>query len=438
MDGKNRRHPRRRRLRPGFVLNAVCLGIILICLIIGGIQSAAAPRGAAPAPETETPASLLVRTGGVVRRAEAELAAREAATYDFTLAFMGDLGLTEEWVPMQYLATQENGIEDCISADLLEQMRSADLFCLNNEFAFTTRGEPLAGKRWIITSDPKNVSILQTMGVDLVTLANNHVYDHGAEGLTDTLATLDGAGIAHVGAGENLADASAPLYMEVQGKTIGFVNACNAEETRYTPEATEDSSGVLLCYESDKFVAAVKEAKENADFVIALVHWGTDYVYETSEDQRTLGHELIDAGADAVIGAHAHSIQGIEYYNGVPIFYGLGTCWFNSKTLSTYMLQLHFVGDGKNTSIIFTVLPGEQANCVTRLSGTEAEAQSVLDLILEYSNGITFEQDTGSSLNAYILHEGEASAAEEPAAGDEDTAPPDDTAQPDDPVEAQG
>ena len=304
--------------------------------------------------------------------------------------------------------------------------------------AFTTRGEPLAGKRWIITSDPKNVSILQTMGVDLVTLANNHVYDHGAEGLTDTLATLDGAGIAHVGAGENLADASAPLYMEVQGKTIGFVNACNAEETRYTPEATEDSSGVLLCYESDKFVAAVKEAKENADFVIALVHWGTDYVYETSEDQRTLGHELIDAGADAVIGAHAHSIQGIEYYNGVPIFYGLGTCWFNSKTLSTYMLQLHFVGDGKNTSIIFTVLPGEQANCITRLSGTEAEAQSVLDLILEYSNGITFEQDTGSSLNAYILHEGEASAAEEPAAGDEDTAPPDDTAQPDDPVEAQG
>ena len=432
MDGNNRRHPRKRRLRPGFVLNVVCLGIIFICFIIGAIQSAAAPRETAAAPETETSVSLLAQAGGAVRRAEEERAARDAATYDFTLAFMGDLGLTEEWVPMQYLATQENGIEDCISADLLEQMRSADLFCLNNEFAFTTRGEALQGKRWIITSDPKNVSILQTMGVDLVTLANNHVYDHGAEGLTDTLATLDGAGIAHVGAGETLEDASAPLYMEVQGKTIGFVNACNAEETRYTPEATEDSSGVLLCYEPDKIVAAVQEAKANSDFVVALIHWGADYVYETSEGQRTLGHALIDAGADVVIGAHAHCIQGIEYYKGVPIFYGLGTCWFNSKTLSTYMLQLHFVGDGQNTSVTYTVLPGQQSNCITSLSGTEAEAQNVLDLILEYSNGITFEKDTGSSLNAYILHEGEAAPAEEPAAGDDDTAQPEDT------VEAQG
>lgn len=451
---------RERRLNPGFVLNAVCLAVILICFVIGGIQSAAGRRGSeANSAPAETPAAdtadgnsnaegsssaeddstaedsstaevstaedggtFADRAAAPMRRVAERLAAEEAAKYDFTLAFMGDLGLTEQWVPMQYLAQQPNGIEDCLSPTLLEQMRSADLFCVNNEFAFTTRGQALQGKRWIITSDPKNVSILQTMGVDMVTLGNNHIYDHGPEGLTDTLATLDAAGIPHVGAGENLADASAPLYMEVGGKTIGFVNACNAEMTRYTPEATETSSGVLLCYEPDKFVAAVQEARANADYVIAIVHWGHDYVYETSDAQRTLGHQLIDAGADVVIGAHAHSLQGIEYYNGVPIFYGLGTCWFNSKTLSTYMLQLHFVGDAQGGSVTFSVLPGEQADCVTSLSETEEEAQKVLDLILKYSDGVAFERDESRSLYAYFLQQQTADQPADGGGNDGDTA----------------
>ena len=418
------RRPRKRRPRPGFVLNAVCLIVILICFAIGGIQSVAARHQAEKQAAAEA-AALQAQQEEERRLAEEQAAALEASKYDFTFSFMGDLNLADDWSPMQHLKARENGIEDCIGPELLQLMRDADLFCVNNEFAFTTRGQALAGKRWTIHGDPANVSILEEMGVDLVTLANNHIYDMGPDGLTDTLTTLDGAGILRVGAGENIEDASAPVYVERQGVTVGFVDACNAEHTRYTPEATEDSSGVLLCYEYDKFLSSVREAKENADFVIAMVHWGTDYVYETSDGQRDLGHQLIDAGADVVIVAHSHCIQGIEYYNNCPIFYGLGTCWFNNKTLATYMLQLHFQGDMNGGTITSTVLPGMQDNWVTRLAPTEEEATSTTDLILQYSNGVYFERDTDSELYAYVLHEGQAPAAEASPedAGTDDAAP---------------
>ena len=89
----------------------------------------------------------------------------------------------------------------------------------------------------------------------------------------------------------------------------------------------------------------IKEAKENADYVIAFVHWGTEYSYELEEVQLSTGKEYLDAGADIVIGAHPHCLQGIEYYNGKPIIYSLGNFWFNDKTLDTILLNIHFYGD---------------------------------------------------------------------------------------------
>lgn len=382
---------RRRKLNRGFVLCSVCSVIIVICLLIGLVQYVVAQQEAKEKAEAE--AAAQAAQAEEERKAQEAAAAAEAAKYDFTLAFMGDVNLDDSWPTMEYLAQQPNGITDCIDPALMARMQSADLFCVNSEFAFTDGGEALDGKAYTFRSQPSNVSIYQTMGVDLVTLANNHIYDFGPQGLTDTLATLDGANIAHVGAGENLADASAPYYAEIDGKTVAFVNASCAEKTRYTPEATETSSGVLLCYETDKFVAAIQEAKANADFVIALVHWGTDYVYETSEEQRTTGQAYLDAGADVVIGTHSHSLQGVEYYNGKPIFYSLGSCWFNEKTLETFLLELHFTGDGNGGTMTATLVPAMQTGCTTRLTESDEEWQQVVDLILEYSVEVQISPD---------------------------------------------
>jgi poly-gamma-glutamate synthesis protein (capsule biosynthesis protein) len=173
--------------------------------------------------------------------------------YDFTLCFAGDINLDEAWCTTQYLNQQENGIRDCISEELITYMNQADIMCLNNEFTYSTGGTPLEGKMYTFRANPERVSILQEMGVDLVKLANNHVYDYGREALLDTFDTLDGAGIAYMGAGRNLEEAMEPVYRELDGKRIAFVAASRAEKYKMTPQATEDSPGILRCYDTTLF-----------------------------------------------------------------------------------------------------------------------------------------------------------------------------------------
>ena len=141
--------------------------------------------------------------------------------YDYTLCFAGDVSLAGGSAPASALAAR--GLEGCFSPELLEAMAGADVMCLNSEFAFTDRGEPLAGKTYTFRADPALVSTYQEMGVDLAVLANNHVFDFGEAGLQDTLDTFRAAGLPYVGAGENLDEASAVWYAELEGCTVAYV-----------------------------------------------------------------------------------------------------------------------------------------------------------------------------------------------------------------------
>jgi poly-gamma-glutamate synthesis protein (capsule biosynthesis protein) len=136
-------------------------------------------------------------------------------------------------------------------------------------------------------------------------------------------------------------------------------------------------------------------------------------VAETSDEQRTLGHELIDAGADVIIGTHSHCVQGIEYYKNRPIFYSLGSCWFNGKSLETFLVQLHFTGGKEGGDVTATLVPAMQENAELRLAASAAEAKSITDLILQYSAGVWMESYADEEQNGHIvavLHEGEAPA----------------------------
>ena len=121
--------------------------------------------------------------------------------YEFTVCFAGDINLDENWGTTQFLDTQENGIYDCISEELAQIMQSADIMCLNNEFTYSTGGLPLPGKAYTFRAMPERVEVLHQLGVDAVTLANNHVYDYGKEALLDTFTVLKEAGIPYFGAG---------------------------------------------------------------------------------------------------------------------------------------------------------------------------------------------------------------------------------------------
>ncbi len=313
--------------------------------------------------------------------------------YDFTVCFAGDINLDENWCTTQYMSWQENGIRDCIDETLIGYMQDADIMCLNNEFTYSDRGEPLNGKAYTFRANPERVAVLKELGVDVVKLANNHVYDYGKDALLDTFATLEEAGIAYMGAGRNLEEAMEPVYMEIDGKTVAFVSASRAEKNKMTPQATEEKPGILRCYDPELFKQVIAEADANADFVLAYVHWGTEYSYDLEEAQLTTGKEYLDAGADVIIGAHSHCLQGMEYYEGKPIIYSLGNYWFNEKTLDTMLLELHFYGDDEEQNLEVRVIPGVQSNYTTKYADTPEEQERIYSFLEEISVNVEITEE---------------------------------------------
>ena len=314
--------------------------------------------------------------------AETESEIIDLHAYDFTLCFAGDISLDENAVTTAQLDCSENGIYDCISPELIQIMQDADIMCLNNEFTFSTNGSPMPDKAYTFRANPERVAVLQKMGVDVVTLANNHVYDYGKQALLDTFSTLESAEIEYFGAGENLDEAMDAVYYEIDGKTIAFVGASRAEKYKLTPQATETEPGILRCYDTELFLEAIREADANADFVIAVVHWGTEYSYDLEEVQLSTGKDYLDVGADAIIGAHSHCLQGMEFYDEKPIIYSLGNYWFNSKTLDSMLVRLHFFGDDNGGSVEVSVVPAIQKDAKTQIV-TEAEEQERIYTFLE-------------------------------------------------------
>lgn len=308
-----------------------------------------------------------------------------AADYDFTVCFAGDINLAEGWSTTVYLDQQENGIYDCISEELTDIMNAADIMCLNNEFTYSTGGAPLAGKAYTFRALPERVEVLHQLGVDAVTLANNHVYDYGKEALLDTFAVLQEAGIPYFGAGQDLEEAMAPLYLEADGKTIALVGASRAEKNRMTPQATETEPGILRCYDTTLYKEAIAEAKANADFCIAFVHWGTEYSFDLEQVQLDTGKEYLDAGADVVIGAHSHCLQGMEFHEGKPIIYSLGNYWFNEKTLDTMLVQLRISGNADRSNIEVEIIPAVQTGCRTIYAQEQEEQRRIFDFLEEIS-----------------------------------------------------
>ncbi|MBQ8382662.1 MAG: CapA family protein [Clostridia bacterium] len=306
------------------------------------------------------------------------------------LTFGGDICLADNYLPMQYMAKNGLSITDCIDPVLVEQMQADDITFMNNEFTISDRGTPMAGKYYTFRAAVKNTALYNTLGVDIVSLANNHAYDYGTDAFLDTLDALEQYGVDAVGGGENLDEAMKPMYYIVNGRKIAYVAASRAEKYKLTPEATADSPGILRCYDTEKFLQVIREAEANSDLVIACVHWGTEYSAELEEAQVSTARDYIDAGADLIVGAHAHQLQGIEYYKGKAIFYNLGNFWFNDYDIGTGLLKVEILPDG---SFRNTFLPALQTGCVTSYVGDEKKGGDILYWLRTHSDGVEIDAD---------------------------------------------
>ncbi len=283
-----------------------------------------------------------------------------------TMAFAGDILLDDNYSPMVRLKQRGGEIASCFSQDLMQEMQGADVFVINNEFTYTNRGTPTEGKQYTFRAKPESVHYLEDLSVDVAALANNHAYDYGEVSLTDTLDTLDAAGIPHIGAGRNLEEAARPLYLMTENLKIALINATQIErqDPPNTKGATDTTPGVFRCWNPDKLYEVVRQAKAESDFVVVYIHWGTESTSELDWAQREQANGITEAGADLVIGNHSHCLQQIDYVNGKPVLYSLGNFWFNSKDLDTCLVKAVITEEGLE-SIQF--LPARQKDCYTEL-----------------------------------------------------------------------
>ena len=300
----------------------------------------------------------------------------EPAVEDVTMFFTGD-------VMLQYCKGiyDEKGINGLVTEYIQQEMVNADMTMINNEFPFSTRGEQAPDKQYTFRVDPSYVSALLDMGVDVASLANNHALDFGPDALIDTFTTLDGAEIAYVGAGETKERAEEAIFVEAGGRTIGVLSA-----SRVIPVVEwniENCQPGLFCtYDSTRLVERIKEIESQCDYVVVFVHWGKEKKAYPEEYQHTLAKQYIDAGADLVVGNHAHVPQGIEYYNGVPIVYSLGNYIFNPNMTDTYALKVVWNVEGETE---LQVIPVDTREYLTgELKGEEAQA------FYDYLEGISF------------------------------------------------
>ena len=310
----------------------------------------------------------------------------EAVKAAVRLLFAGDVYLSDHVLEAYDAA---GGIDGVLSQDYQAEIQAADFFMTNEEFPFSTRGTPAPDKQFTFRVHPEKVKLMQEMGIDLVTLANNHALDYGRDAMLDTIDTLDHAGIRHVGAGKNLAEARKPDVVELNGRTFAFIGA-----TRVYPEADwaagTDSAGMFSAYDGGAQLAEeVKAAKQQADYVIAYVHWGIEREETPNEVQKSIAHRLVDAGADLVVGAHPHVLQGVEYYQGVPIAYSLGNFVFGSSIPSTALLQ----ADVDDEGIRLRLIPGTSAAGYTRKLDDAEKIAAFYEKMSGLSSGVKIDAD---------------------------------------------
>lgn len=306
-----------------------------------------------------------------------ELVTEEPEDNETVLVFAGDVYISRH-VEANY---DREGIDSVLSQGLQAEMQQADLCMVNEEFPFGTVGTPMEDKQYTFQVNPFYVSLFEDMGVDIVSLANNHVLDYGTDCLKETFETLEQTGIAYAGAGNTREEASALKTYDFNGETYGILAASRVIPV---PEWNIENRqpGVFTTYDETALVEAIKKAKESCDYVIVYVHWGVEHTTELTDHQTYLAHAYVDAGADLVLGSHSHCLQGIENYNGSLIFYSLGNYVFNQNIEKTMLVKLE---SGKGERRI-SLVPAYAAGAKTMEYEDRQEFFSYLEGL---SSGIT-------------------------------------------------
>jgi poly-gamma-glutamate synthesis protein (capsule biosynthesis protein) len=260
----------------------------------------------------------------------------------FTIAFGGDTHF--EGILRGRLANPRTALGPIASV-----LRRADLAMINLETAITTGGTPAPGKQYTFRAPPSALTALKAAGVDVASMANNHGMDYMETGLRDSLTAIRRAKFPIVGIGRDAAEAYKPFRRTVNGNRVAIIGATQVLDAEFIQSwtATAGKGGLASAKNEARLLQAVRQARKTSDTVIVHLHWGTELQGCPNPAQRSLAPRLIAAGADVIVGGHAHILLGSGYLKGRYVNYGLGNfVFYNSgpQTGATGVLTLTIQG----------------------------------------------------------------------------------------------
>ena len=310
---------------------------------------------------------------------------------EIVIDFVGDINFDDKWYTMKKASTMQKGVSDCFSEAVKEELCSADVTVVNNEFTYSDSKKPLEGKDYVFKAKKEAVEYLNLFGTDIVSIANNHVYDYGKEGLESTIEVLKKAGIDTVGAGNNIEEASTTQYYIVDGRKIGIISATQIEKfSHYTKAATQKEAGVFKMLDPSLLIEKIQKDKQICDFLIAFVHWGNEGTEFFEFDQVELAKQMAEAGVDAIVGGHPHRLQGCEFIENVPVAYSIGNFWFSTGSLYTSIAQIRIDKDGK---LAMRMIPCLQKGLVTSVIEDEKQIKKFYEYLADISGKIGIDAD---------------------------------------------
>jgi poly-gamma-glutamate synthesis protein (capsule biosynthesis protein) len=301
---------------------AAVLAVLLAAVLAACTIGQATPQTTETSGPTDTSAAAPVTTAAPGAAAKPG----EARGNAVTITFGGDVHF-EGAIGRRLARDPETTVGPV--ADLL---RKADLAMVNLETAITTRGTAQT-KSFTFRAPPTAFTALRAAGIDVVTMANNHGMDFGPVGLADSLAAAANAHMPVVGIGRDADQAFKPYLTRINGQRIAIIGATQVLDDNLAAAWTAgvNKPGLASAYQVERLLAAVRAARRVADTVVVDLHWGRELQRCPLERQRQLAPRLVDAGADIVVGSHAHVLLGAGYLDNAYVDYGLGNFVFYSS-----------------------------------------------------------------------------------------------------------
>lgn len=263
--------------------------------------------------------------------------------------------------------------------ELLKLIKDSDIAFANLEGTASDKGRDLGG-RFSFHMDPNVVPVLKNIGIDVLSMANNHVGDWGRDAYIDTLARLEENEILHTGGGSTEADAEMPTIIEKYGMKIGFLGFSDVGPSWM--KATEEQAGLLLA-SNPRFEEIIKNASQQVDYLLVSFHFGDEYKPIHNTRQEYLAHKAVDAGAKIVIGHHPHVVEDTEIYKNSFIAYSLGNFIFDQSwskpTMIGMLLEIKLQKDGsmETRKNIFKLNKFFQLGEITRGEEEEIKFQAI-------------------------------------------------------------